>query len=162
MENNDVNGAIPAATTSVMAVGMLVMEDESSSSQIPRVPRGERDFESHSRIAFFILKILIVSIKYVWDHKFSLNCVEFLCQIIMLHETVNVSIKEQLLVFCHILGHNVRLRVIGSRLNSSVETIHQYFRIGLQAILYLYNDVIRPPDGTTPNSIQELKILSLL
>lgn len=82
-----------------------------------------------------------------------------LCRVLrsnnLLHETVNVSIKEQLLVFCHILGHNVRLRVIGSRFNRSTETIYRYFRIALQAILKLYKHVIRPPDGTTPSTISK-------
>lgn len=156
MENNDVNGAIMGAAMSVMAVGMLVMEDESSNSHIPRVPRGERDFERE----LFMNRIF---------HSGDTNCVNQirmrpqvffeLCRVLvsnnLLHETVNVSIKEQLLVFCHILGHNVRLRVIGSRLNRSIETIHRYFRIVLQAILKLYKHVIRPPDGTTPPTISK-------
>lgn len=156
MENNDVNGAIMGAAASIMAAGMLVMEDEAFSSQIPRAPHGERDFERE----LFINCIL---------HSGDTNCVNQirmrpqvffeLCRVLrsnnFLHKTVNVSIKEQLLVFCHILGHNIRLRVIGSRFNKSTKTIHQYFRIVLQVILKLYKHVIRPPDGTTPPTISK-------
>ncbi|KAK5786333.1 hypothetical protein PVK06_040969 [Gossypium arboreum] len=43
--------------------------------------------------------------------------------------------------------------VIGSRYYRSIETIHDYYRVVLRAILKLYKLVIRLPDESTPSEI---------
>ncbi|XP_031126993.1 protein ALP1-like [Ipomoea triloba] len=57
-------------------------------------------------------------------------------------------------MFLHIIGHNVRFRVIGSRYYRSIETVHHYFRSVLRAILTLYKKLIVLPDSElTPHEI---------
>ncbi|KAK5839534.1 hypothetical protein PVK06_008335 [Gossypium arboreum] len=81
-----------------------------------------------------------------------------LCDILsrnnLLQLTKSVNIREQVVIFLHIIGHNVRFRVIGSRYYRSIETIHYYFRVVLRAILKLYKLVIRLPDESTPSEIR--------
>ncbi|PPS08317.1 hypothetical protein GOBAR_AA12330 [Gossypium barbadense] len=81
-----------------------------------------------------------------------------LCDILsrnnLLQSTKSVNIREQVVIFLHIIGHNVRFRVIGSRYYRSTETIHRYFRVVLRAILKLYKLVIRLPDESIPSEIR--------
>ncbi|KAK5832877.1 hypothetical protein PVK06_016684 [Gossypium arboreum] len=81
-----------------------------------------------------------------------------LCDILsrnnLLPSTKSVNIGEQVVIFLHIIGHNVRFRVIGSRYYRSTETIHRYFRVVLRAILKLYKIVIRLPNKSTLSKIK--------
>ncbi|KAK5819007.1 hypothetical protein PVK06_023963 [Gossypium arboreum] len=81
-----------------------------------------------------------------------------LCDILsrnnLLQSTKSVNIREQVVIFLHIIGHNVRFRVIGSRYYRSTETIHRYFRVVLRAFLKLYKIVIRLPNESTPSEIR--------
>ena len=65
-----------------------------------------------------------------------------------------MSVTEQMLMFCHIIGHNVRFRVIGSRLLKSTETVHRYFKVVLKGVLKLYRALIRLPSEYTPPEIR--------
>ena len=69
-------------------------------------------------------------------------------------ESKNMSVKEQVLVFLYILGHNVRFRAAGGRFFRSTWTIHYYFYIVLQAILRLYPYVVKPPEPSIQPEIQ--------
>uniref|UniRef100_A0A7C9CI48 DUF8040 domain-containing protein n=1 Tax=Opuntia streptacantha TaxID=393608 RepID=A0A7C9CI48_OPUST len=69
--------------------------------------------------------------------------------------TVHMSVREQVLMFLHLLGHKVRFRVIEGRFFCSTWIIHYYFHTILQAILKLYPEFISPPSSSTP-----LKILN--
>ncbi|KAG5245299.1 nuclease HARBI [Salix suchowensis] len=71
----------------------------------------------------------------------------------LLRATQNVSIREQVIVFLQIIGHNQRFRVVSGRYYRSVETIHRYFRIVLKAILKLYKHLIKDPKDTVPAEI---------
>ena len=59
-----------------------------------------------------------------------------LCHILIKGEnvcpTIHMSVTEQMLMFCHIIGHNVRFCVIGSRFHKSTETVHRYFKVVLR------------------------------
>ncbi|GMI78270.1 hypothetical protein like AT5G41980 [Hibiscus trionum] len=81
-----------------------------------------------------------------------------LCDILtrnnLLQSTRAVNIKEQVILFLHIIGHNVRFRVIGSRYYGSIETVHRSFKIVLRAILKLCKLAIRLPDESTPLEIR--------
>ena len=46
--------------------------------------------------------------------------------------TIHMSVTEQVLIFLHIIGHNVRFRVMGSRIYRSTETVHRYFKVVLR------------------------------
>ncbi|GAV89045.1 Myb_DNA-bind_3 domain-containing protein, partial [Cephalotus follicularis] len=80
-----------------------------------------------------------------------------LCNILtrynLVRQSKNMSIKEQVLLFVHCLGHNVRFRVLAGRFHRSSETCHRYFRIVLKAVLKLYKYVVRSPDDSTPPEI---------
>uniref|UniRef100_A0A2N9IT35 Uncharacterized protein n=1 Tax=Fagus sylvatica TaxID=28930 RepID=A0A2N9IT35_FAGSY len=76
-----------------------------------------------------------------------------LCKILsdknLVRETINVSNKEQVVIFLHTIGHNVRFRVAVGRFHRSVETIHRYFRVVLKGVFSLYKHVVRLPDNET-------------
>ena len=45
--------------------------------------------------------------------------------------TVHMSVTKQVLIFLHIIGHNVRFCAIGSRFHRSTEIVHRYFKVVL-------------------------------
>uniref|UniRef100_A0A2N9HZJ8 DDE Tnp4 domain-containing protein n=1 Tax=Fagus sylvatica TaxID=28930 RepID=A0A2N9HZJ8_FAGSY len=65
-----------------------------------------------------------------------------------------MSIKEQVVIFLHTIGHNVRFRVAAGRFHRSVETIHRYFRVVLKGVFCLYKHVVRLPDNETQPDIR--------
>ena len=64
--------------------------------------------------------------------------------------TIHMSVMEQVLIFCYIIGHNVRFHVIGSRFHRSTETVHRYFKVVLRRVLKLYRALIRQLSEDTP------------
>ena len=60
----------------------------------------------------------------------------YLCHILTEGEhvrpTIHMSVTKQVLIFLHIIGHNVRFRVMGSRIYRSTETVHRYFKVVLR------------------------------
>ena len=68
---------------------------------------------------------------------------------------VNMSVREQVLIFLHIIGHNVRFRGIGSRFHRSTEIVHRYFTVILRGILKLYRALIRLPSKDTLREIRD-------
>ena len=72
---------------------------------------------------------------------------QHLCHILTKEErirpTIHMSIMEQVLIFLHIIGHNVRFCVMGSRIYRSTKTVHRYFKVVLRGVLKLYRDLIR-------------------
>ena len=84
-----------------------------------------------------------------------------LCHILIEGEhvcpTIHMSVTEQVLMFCHIIGHNVRFHVIGSRFHSSTETVHRYFKVVLRGVIKLYRALIRLPNEDIPSEIRNSK-----
>ena len=82
-----------------------------------------------------------------------------LCDILTKREhiraNVHMSVREQVLIFLHIISHKVRFHVIGSQFHKSTETIHRYFRVVLREILKLYRALIRLPSEDTPPEIRD-------
>ena len=68
------------------------------------------------------------------------------------HPTIHMSITEQVFIFLHIIGHNVRFRVMGSRIYRSTETVHRYFKV--REVLKLYRALIRLRSKDTPLEIR--------
>ena len=81
-----------------------------------------------------------------------------LCRILvernLVCETIYMSVTEQVLMFLHIIGHNVRFRVVAARFHRSIETAYRYFKIVLKAVLQLYRHVVRLSDNSTPPEIR--------
>ena len=46
----------------------------------------------------------------------------------LLQDSANVIVEEQLAIFLHTIGHNVRKRVIGENVIRSGESISRYFQ----------------------------------
>jgi len=67
----------------------------------------------------------------------------------LLARTVHMSVREQVLMFLHLLGHNVRFRVIGGRFFRCTWTIHYYFDTIFQAIFKLYLEFVSLPSSST-------------
>ncbi|KAL4598368.1 hypothetical protein ACB092_11G055000 [Castanea dentata] len=68
--------------------------------------------------------------------------------------TMHMSVTGQVLIFLHIIGHNMRFHVIGSRFHRSIETVHRHFNVVLRG------DCVGAIDGThvrasVPPEIQE-------
>ena len=70
------------------------------------------------------------------------------------HPTIHMSITEQVFIFLHIIGHNVRFRVMGSRIYRSTETVHRYFKVVPREVLKLYRALIRLRSEDTPLEIR--------
>ena len=71
------------------------------------------------------------------------------------HPTIHMSVQEQVLIFLHIIGHNVRFRVIGSQFYRSTETVHRYFKVVFRGVLKFYRVLIRLPSEDTPPEIRD-------
>ena len=59
-----------------------------------------------------------------------------------------VSVKEQLTICLHIVGHNMKNRTIRIEFLRSDETIGRYFNNVLLGVCALLNDLVQPPNGT--------------
>ena len=68
--------------------------------------------------------------------------------------TIHMSVTEQVFIFLHIIGHNVRFRVMGSRIYRSTETVHRYFKVVLRGVLKLYRVLIRLRSEDIPPEIR--------
>ncbi|XP_071681035.1 protein ALP1-like [Lolium perenne] len=71
----------------------------------------------------------------------------------LLEDSVHVSVEQQLAMFFHTIGHNVRNRVVATNFGRSFWTISVYFRRVLHAIGELRNEYIMPPSPDTPEKI---------
>ena len=69
--------------------------------------------------------------------------------------TIHMFVMEQVLIFLHIIGHNVRFCVIGNRFHRLTKTIHRYFKVVLRGVLKLYRALIRLPSEDTPPEIRD-------
>ncbi|XP_021754701.1 protein ALP1-like isoform X1 [Chenopodium quinoa] len=83
-----------------------------------------------------------------------LNLCNILVERGLLKENIRIGVKEQVMIFLYILGHNVRFRVAGGRFFRSIWTIHHYFHVVLKAILKLYPDFVKPQASPLPSEIQ--------
>jgi hypothetical protein len=71
----------------------------------------------------------------------------------LLQHTVHMGVEQQVAMFLHIIGHNVKNGVVNTNFSRSSETVSRYFNKVLHAIGDLHNDFIRPPSSTTPAKI---------
>ena len=132
MDNRKIRASFFAVIASVLDVGALILEDIRSRRRT-REPHVNRDFESES----YINSILCSEDQHCIN-QIRMRPISFfeLCKILfennLVGESINMSIKEQVVIFLHTIGHNVRFRVAAGRFHRSVEIIHRYFRIVLK------------------------------
>ena len=67
--------------------------------------------------------------------------------------TVHLTLEEQLVMFLHTLGHNLRNRKISHNFGHLGETISRYFHKVLMEILAFHSDYLLPPSLSTPPKI---------
>ena len=156
MDDPSLRLAIMGAAASVFAVGIVLLKELRSRSVIPREPQVNQEYEREAYMN---------SILYRGDEhcvsQIRMRPIAFyeLCKLLahnnLLQETIHMSIREQVLIFTHTIGHNVRLRVVGRRFYRSVETVHRYFKHVLGAVLKLHKHVIKLPNSDTPLEIRK-------
>ncbi|XP_044319961.1 protein ALP1-like [Triticum aestivum] len=72
----------------------------------------------------------------------------------LLKDTIHLTIEQQVAMFLHTVGHNIRNRVIGANFGSSGEVVSRYFQRVLHAIGELRDDLIRKPSLETQTKIE--------
>jgi hypothetical protein len=150
MDNRKIRANFLAIIASVLAVGALILEDIRSRRFRTREPHVNRDFERESYI-----NIILCSGDKHCINQIRMRPISFveLCKILyeknLVRKTINVSIKEQVVIFLHAIRHNVRFPIAAGRFHRSVETIHRYFRVVLKGVFSLYKHVVRLPDNKT-------------
>ena len=76
-----------------------------------------------------------------------------LCERNLLKDTKRMDVNEQLVIFLHTIGHNVRNRVLQDRFQHSGETISRHFKRVLKAINGLRDVCITDPANEVPTKI---------
>ena len=146
--------AILASVASVLLVGVALLR-KLRCRRLPRAPYVNHAAEREH----YINSILHGSERHCVS-QIRMNPIAFhhLCHIFTEGEhvrlTVHMSIMEQVLIFYHIIGHNVRFRVIGSWFYRSTETVHRYFKVVFRGVLKLYRALIRLRSEDTPLEIR--------
>ena len=90
-------------------------------------------------------------------HNYTNSSVPPICLTVFsdaLQRCLYSQLSEQMLIFLHTIGHDVRFRVVGGRFRRSIETVHQYSRHVLRAILQSFKHMIRESDKDTPLEIR--------
>ncbi|XP_043703598.1 uncharacterized protein LOC122653724 [Telopea speciosissima] len=71
----------------------------------------------------------------------------------LLYDNKLVQVEEQVVIFLHTVGHNVKNRVVSHMFGHSRETISRYFNKVLDGIMKLYPLLLKPPSTTTHKRI---------
>ena len=126
--------AIFTSVASVLFVGVALLRKlRRRRRRLPRAPYVNHAAEREE----YINSILHGSERhYVNQIRMKPIAFHYLCHILTdgehVHPTIHMSVAEQVFIFLHIIGHNVRFRVMGSRIYRSTETVHRYFKVVLR------------------------------
>ncbi|KAL3530625.1 hypothetical protein ACH5RR_009947 [Cinchona calisaya] len=145
--SDDETAMIIGAATSALAAGYAVLEAYRTPIVIPRPPHINRDQAREN----YMDSILYGSSSYCidqirMDQDTFFRLLNTLTVRGLLHPTIHMSLREQLLMFLQIVGYNLRFRTVGGYLYRSTETISRYFSIVLDAILKLYPELVHLPN----------------
>ncbi|KAM0830107.1 hypothetical protein ACQ4PT_066433 [Festuca glaucescens] len=88
----------------------------------------------------------------VEEHTFFLLR-DALCERNLLQDTERTDVNEQLVIFLHTIGHNLRNRVLQDKFQHSGETISRHFNKVLKAINGLRDVCIKDPPDAVPSKI---------
>jgi hypothetical protein len=148
-----------AAVASILVLGAVILEDIRSRRLLCREPHVNQEYE---RVIY--MDSILYGGKQDCIDEIRMSPIAFFefCKILankhLIRETINMSIEEQVLMFLHIIGHNVRFRVVGGRFYRSIESVHRYFRVVLKGVLRLYKHLIRQPNNSTPPKIRNIQM----
>jgi hypothetical protein len=67
----------------------------------------------------------------------------------LLEDSIHMCVEQQVAMFLHTIGHNIRNWLVGTNFTRSGETFSRYFNKVLHVIGELCNDFIRPPSSST-------------
>ncbi|KAJ8445045.1 hypothetical protein Cgig2_022565 [Carnegiea gigantea] len=99
-------------------------------SQIPRQPYVNRDVDRENYINSVLYCGGTHCLNQIWMRSGSFfKLCEMLERRALLVNMKHMSVREQVLMFLHLIGHNVRFRATGGRFFRSTWTIHSYFHI---------------------------------
>ena len=125
---------ILASIASVLPMGVALLRKlQRRHGRLPRAPYVNHAAEGEECIN----SILHGSERYCVN-KIRMKPITFhhLCHILTEGEhvrpTIHMSVTKQVLIFLHIIGHNVRFCVMGSRIYKSIEIVHRYFKVVLK------------------------------
>jgi hypothetical protein len=75
---------------------------------------------------------------------------DLFCTRQLLKDSIHSLVEEQVAMFLHVVGHNLKFRVIHMTFQRSIETINKYFKEVLYAFGELRNEMILTPSTATP------------
>ena len=148
--------AILASVVSILLVGVALLRKlRHRRRRLPRVP-----YVNHAAEREEYINSVLHGTETHCVNQYRMKPIAFhhLCHILTEGEhvrpTIHMSVTEQLFIFLHIIGHNVRFRVMGSRIYRSTETVYRYFKVVLRGVLKLYRALIRLRSEDTPPEIR--------
>nr|XP_023914167.1 uncharacterized protein LOC112025719 [Quercus suber] len=148
--------AIFASVASVILVGAALLRKlQRRRRRLPRAP-----FVNHAAEREEYINSILHGSETYCVNQIRMTPIAFhrLCHILTEGEhvrpTIHMPVTEQVFIFLHIIGHNVRFRVMGSRIYRSTETVHRYFKVVLRGVLKLYRTLIRLRSEDTPQEIR--------
>jgi hypothetical protein len=114
----------------------------------PRISYGPMHERDRMRIDYLTSKIWHSDVTCINMLRFNRASFFRLCEIMrernLLENTVHLCVEQQVAMFLHTIGHNLRNRVVSTSI---------YFRQVIHAIGELRNEYIRPPSSETPEKI---------
>ena len=148
--------AILASVASVLLVGVTLLRKlRRRRRRLPRAP-----YVNHAAKREEYINSILHGSEGHCVNQIRMKPIAFhhLCHILIEGEHVRLTnhmfVMEQVFIFLHIIGHNVRFRVMGSRIYRSTETVHKYFKVVLRGVLKLYRALIKLRSKDTPLEIR--------
>ena len=147
--------AILASIASVLLVGVTLLRKlRRRRRRLPRAP-----YVNHAAEREEYINSVLHGTETHCVNQLRMKPIAFhhLCHILTkgdhVYPTIHMSVTEQVFIFLYIIGHNVRFRVMSSRIYRSTETIYRYFKVVLRGVLKLYRVIIRLRSEDTPPKI---------
>ena len=153
--NKKTKAAILASAAFILLVGVALLRKlRHRRRQLPRAP-----YVNHATEREEYINSVLHGTKTHCVNQLRMKPIAFhhLCHILTegdhVRPTIHMSVTEQVFIFLHIIGHNVRFRVMGSRIYRSTETVYRYFKVVFRGVLKLYRTLIRLRSKDTPPKI---------
>ena len=158
-EEKKTKSTIFALVASVVLVGVALLRKlRRRRRRLPRTP-----YVNHAAEREEYINSVLHGIETHCVNQLRMKPIVFhhLCRILTEGEhvrpTIHMSVTEQVFIFLHIIGHNVRFCVLGSWIYRSTKTIYRYFKVVLRGVLKLYRALIRLRSKDTPPEITNSK-----
>ena len=153
--NKKTKAAIFASDASVFLVGVALLRKlRRRRRRLPRAP-----YVNHAAKREKYINSVLYGTETHCVNQLRMKPIAFhhLCHILTegdhVRPTIHMSVTEQVFIFLHIIGHNVRFRVMGSWIYRSTETVYRHFKVVLRGVLKLYRALIRLSSEDTPPEI---------